>query len=150
MTAQPRPALPRIIPSTKPLLRRMTSADSRALISSSVRKRRIPRIPVVDPVTPLIEHKNLLYVFAHQRGFVDHSGIPLGSNFSYSPIIKNQPVGDVHGKARRPPPVYITLLLVFLFQCCMLLIMVTVLFLGILKLLVIPLGFFLCWCSEDE
>lgn len=146
---KPRPAFPRIIPSTKPLLRRMTSADSRALISSSVRTRRIPRKSVIEsatPEAPTIDLQDGYSADSHKQRAVDHA--ILSTSDSSNPFINENE--SLLRSDRRPPPLYLTLFLVFLFQCCMLLFMIGVLLAVLFKLLSIVLGFFLFWCSEDE
>ncbi|GLB44305.1 hypothetical protein LshimejAT787_1602350 [Lyophyllum shimeji] len=104
-----RPALPRIVPSCKPRLRRMTSADTRALIACSVRKSRIRR-PVARRV-PEIHVAPELRVSGFRD--VDYDDLrtlvwpqPKKPATEPPPVLQEQPpIAE-----RPPPPLYISLI----------------------------------------
>lgn len=129
----------------------MTSADSRALISSSIRARRISLKSVVDSVQPDalftgINPKNATLCAASLTTVDDskpHSvALPSAS--------KNHSVGKAFKNERRPPPLYISLLLLFLLQGCIVMLMTCVLLLCLFRLLSIFIGFFLVYFSDDD
>ena len=53
-------------------------------------------------------------------------------------------------KDRRPPPLYITFFLIFLFHLSLFLFMICVLLAGLFKLLAVLIGFPFFWCLDDE
>jgi hypothetical protein len=74
-----------------------------------------------------------------------------GGNISPASSSDTAPMQEtLLGKDRRPPPIYITLFLVFLFQLCLALFTVGVLIVGLFQFLTILSGFLFYWIPDDE
>ncbi|RDB18164.1 hypothetical protein Hypma_000564 [Hypsizygus marmoreus] len=158
-------ALPRIIPSTKPLLRRMTSADTRALLAASVRKNRVPRIRKVvydpEPVINLIIAPELRV----KLGDIDWEDFktlrwsdrslqlavkPMSTSIPLVYEKENRDASTQTERRTERPPLYITLSLIFLFQFTMFSIMLFMILWGIWHLISVFIGLFFSSSAEDE